>query len=71
MVSDETLVRVDINDIPHLHCCDITFKGKCTGILQGVKKDGCYLATQTETTTAFIGDTGDIIAHVPEHGIGR
>mmetsp|Transcript_13718 Transcript_13718/g.24843 ORF Transcript_13718/g.24843 Transcript_13718/m.24843 type:complete len:232 (+) Transcript_13718:3057-3752(+) len=70
MLAHFSLMRIDINDIAHIHLGDIQLNGQGTGIFHGIKENGSNLGTQTQATILDIGNVRNFIAHEEKHRIG-
>ena len=50
---------------------DIAFDRQSAGVFGGVEKDRRDLAAENHAAAAFVGDVGNVVAGVPEHGVDR
>src|SRR5690606_4895913 len=71
MTQDLAFVRVNVDDITGVHFFYVTFDWQCAGIFHGVEEDRSDLATDAHATSAFVRDVGDIVADIPQYGVGR
>ena len=70
MTRDAPFVGVDVDDIARRHLFHITFDGEGAGIFHGVEEDRGNLAADAHTAIALVRNVGNVVADVPQHGVG-
>ena len=71
MAGDPAFIGINIDHIAHRQPAHVAFDGQGPGVFHGIEEDRRDLAAQTIAAGALVGDERDIIAHVPQHGVGR
>ena len=65
MTFNDTFIRVDVDNITHVHLRDITLERQRAGIFHRVKKNRRNLAADAHATFSLIGNVWDVVTHVP------
>ena len=68
---DRSVIGTDGDDISGIQDRDIAFDRQRAGVFGGVEKDRSDLAAKDHTAGPFVGNEGNVIPRVPEHGIDR
>lgn len=71
MIAYFAFVRVDVNHIAHIQVRNVNFNRQRARIFHGVKEDRRNFAAKAQTAAALIRHVRDVIAHEPQHGVGR
>mmetsp|Transcript_29766 Transcript_29766/g.65014 ORF Transcript_29766/g.65014 Transcript_29766/m.65014 type:complete len:625 (-) Transcript_29766:76-1950(-) len=70
MAGRLALVRENVNHVAHGHVPDGHLNGEGAGVLHGVEEDGRDLLADAHAAGALVGHVGDVVAHVPQDGVG-
>ena len=68
---DRSVVGTDGDHIAGVQDRDIALDRQRAGVFRGVEKDRSDLAAEDHTAGPFVGNEGDVITGVPEHGVDR
>ena len=71
VAANHAFIRMHIDHIPHFHPAHIHFDGQGAGIFQRIEEDRRDLPAEAIPPGALVGDAGNILAGVPQHGIDR
>mmetsp|Transcript_19096 Transcript_19096/g.41260 ORF Transcript_19096/g.41260 Transcript_19096/m.41260 type:complete len:232 (+) Transcript_19096:622-1317(+) len=70
MPLDDALIGVDVDDVAHVHVVHVHLERKGARVLHRVEEDGRDLGSDADAARALVRHHGDVIAHVPEDGVG-
>ncbi|MNE30997.1 hypothetical protein D3C80_1245410 [compost metagenome] len=71
VVTHFAFERVNVNHVAHVQVINVYLDWQCTCIFHGVKEDRGNFAAEAQAAAALVRDMRDIIAHEPQHGVGR
>ncbi|MCY1504343.1 hypothetical protein D9M68_385090 [compost metagenome] len=70
MLADLAGVRVDVDDVAHVHVGDVELDRQGAGVFHGVVEDRGDLVAEAEAACALVRHVGDVVAEEPQHRVG-
>src|SRR5690606_5965293 len=61
---------VDVDDVASVHVLDVALEGEGACIFHGVEEDRGDLAADAHAAVTLVGNVRDVVADVPEYGVG-